>query len=144
MRPITHIVVHCAATPPSADIGAKEIRQWHLAKKWTDIGYHFVIRRNGTLEAGRPLETPGAHVEGHNANTIGICMVGGVDKGGPEGKPQNNFTDAQWATLKPLVAKLSAQFPAALIWGHRDFPGVTKACPSFDAKKWARENGFKV
>lgn len=133
MRPITHLVVHCSATPGGRDIGAKTIREWHLAKGWSDIGYHYVIRLNGTIEMGRPLGIPGAHVEGHNATTVGVCMVGGTDD---QMVPKNTFTAAQFNALRALLNDLRHQFPNAAILGHRDFPNVHKACPSFDVRSW--------
>lgn len=140
-RVIEQIVIHCAATKPGQDIGAKDIRAWHLAKGWNDIGYHHVIRRDGAVEKGRDEAVPGAHVEGHNAKTIGVCLVGGIDD---RGHPDNNFTPAQWTALKTLCGELAARYPAALFLGHRDFPGVAKACPSFDARLWARQNGLRT
>lgn len=133
------LVVHCSATPGSLDIGAAEIRQWHIAKGWSDIGYHFVIRRNGKVEPGRPENMIGSHVKNHNANSLGICLVGGVDA---KQRPQNNFTAEQWASLQTLLMRLTAKYPGAKILGHRDFPGVAKACPCFDAIKWAQEMGL--
>lgn len=136
------IVIHCAATRPSMDVGAKEIRSWHKAKGWRDIGYHFVIRRDGRVEKGRGVAEIGSHVQGHNHNSVGVCLVGGVadDTLGP----QNNFTRAQWVSLKKLVGELVQQYPQAKVLGHRDFPKVNKACPSFDAKQWAAQNNFPV
>lgn len=137
MRPITHLVVHCSATPEGRDIGARTIRQWHLDKGWSDIGYHFVIRLNGVIEMGRAIAIPGAHVEGHNAKTIGICMVGGCDAAM---KPKNTFTPPQFKALHSLLRDLHHSYPNALILGHRDFPGVKKACPSFDTRQWLLDN----
>ena len=88
MRGITTIAVHCAATTPDMDIGAATIDRWHKERGFSSIGYHYVIRRDGTLETGRPLNTPGAHVQGHNAHSIGICLAGGVDQAG---KPEKQF-----------------------------------------------------
>lgn len=135
-RSTDFLVVHCAATPPTADIGAAEIRGWHLQKGWSDIGYAYVIRRNGAVELGRPDNQIGAHVAGHNANSLGICMVGGVDA---RQRPENNFTAEQWASLQTLLMRLTQKYPKAKILGHRDFPGVAKACPCFDAIEWAAD-----
>ncbi len=136
MREIDTIAVHCADTKPNMDIGAAELDAWHKARKWPMIGYHYVIRRDGTLEKGRPLDMPGAHVKGHNAHSIGICLVGGMSM---NGKPENNFTEAQFGTLRKLFQQLRLQFPTiATIQGHRDFPQVAKACPCFDVKAWLR------
>lgn len=142
MRTINRIVIHCAATGPNQDIGAKDIDRWHRERGFTRIGYHYVIRRDGTLETGRPVEEVGAHAVGHNADSIGICMAGGVSQPGPNGKPENNYTPAQWATLKRIVGELRQRFPKTDILGHRDLPGVAKACPSFDARAWAKTSGF--
>ena len=127
------IAIHCSASQPKADIGAAEIDKMHRAKGWLKIGYHFVIRRNGQLEEGRQRDEPGAHVQGYNHNSVGICMIGGIDAAG---KPENNFTEAQWATLAQLVKTLQSLYPKAVVQGHRDFPNVHKACPSFDVKEW--------
>lgn len=140
-RSTKHIVIHCAATRKHMDVGAKEIRAWHKARGWVDIGYHFVIRRDGRIEKGRHVDAIGAHVAGHNSTSLGICMVGGLGegKGWP---PEDNFTPAQWSSLKALVAQMIERYPGASVLGHRDFPKVNKACPSFDAKAWARRCGF--
>lgn len=135
------IAVHCSATRPTMDVGVKEIRKWHKAKGWADIGYHFVIRRNGRVEDGRAVDQIGAHVEGFNAVSVGICMVGGV-KDDDFTKPENNFTPAQFASLEKLCRAMKEKYPHAIVQGHRDFPNVAKACPSFDAKGWAIEHGL--
>jgi N-acetylmuramoyl-L-alanine amidase len=134
-REIDHIVIHCAATKAKMDIGADEIRQWHKDKGWNDIGYHYVIRRNGEVEKGRDESIPGAHVAGHNKHTLGICLVGGLDD---EGHPEPNFTDEQMLSLRDLVNQLRLKYALVneAIVGHRDFPGVSKACPCFDVRKW--------
>tara|TARA_R110000796_G_scaffold251614_1_gene383484 strand:- start:47 stop:472 length:426 start_codon:yes stop_codon:yes gene_type:complete len=131
------IAVHCAATPPDMDIGADEIRQWHIDKDWLDIGYHYVIRRSGVIELGRDLDGDGevedevgAHIYGHNKNSLGICMVGGVDI---NGKPDANFTMNQYAALERTLHLLTAAHPEAEVDGHRSFDSG-KACPSFDVK----------
>ena len=137
------IAIHCSATRPAMDVGVKEIRQWHKAQGWSDIGYHFVIRRDGKLERGRPVDAIGAHVAGFNATSVGVCMVGGVNQKDFT-KAENNFTPAQWANLKTLLADLAKKYPGAKVRGHRDFPKVNKACPSFDAIPWAKKQGFPV
>ena len=151
-REINLIVVHCAATPPGMNIGRDEIYQWHRERGFSDIGYHFVIRRSpegarlvegygsaGILEKGRDLWKPGAHVEGHNANSIGICLVGGVTQKTRE--PEDNFTPMQKATLLTLLYQLRALFPSTRIVGHRDLD-TGKACPSFDVKRWLLAQEF--
>lgn len=147
MKPsnIKYIVIHCSATKAQQDIGRNTIADWHKAKGWNDIGYHFVIRRNGTLEMGRPLSDVGAHAYGYNRMSWGVCMVGGLDY---LSKPYDNFTDAQFATLKTVIQVLKAIAPDAEVLGHRDLsPDINndgvidkwewlKACPCFDVKTW--------
>lgn len=130
---VRFITVHCSATPPESDVGTDEIRRWHKGKGWEDVGYHYVIRRNGTVEAGRSLDFQGAHVEGHNHEAIGICLVGGVRR---DLSPDANFTAVQYTSLETLINLLLPRYPGATVRGHRDFPGVTKACPSFDVPAW--------
>ena len=130
-----HVIVHCAATKPSMDVGVREIRQWHKERGFLDIGYHFVIRRNGTIEDGRDVNQVGAHTVGQNETSVGVCLVGGVDV---KLQPQANFTPQQMATLRKLLGDLKVLFPQALVKGHRDF--AAKACPSFDVKRWLDTN----
>lgn len=134
MRKIKEIIIHCSATPPSMDIGAKEIRDWHVNfNGWSDIGYHDIIRRNGRIEEGRPLSRIGAHCKGHNRNSIGICLVGGTRETRPK-VPENNFTVEQFKSLQRLLGAYSVQYPDAKIYGHNEFS--SKACPSFDVQEW--------
>lgn len=128
-----HIVIHCAATKPSMDIGLREIRMWHKQQGWLDVGYHFIIRRDGTVEEGRPIDVVGSHVKNHNSNSVGVCLVGGVDE---KMKPEANYTDAQWASLVAVVSDLQAKYPTASVKGHNEFD-AGKACPSFNVQKWA-------
>jgi len=135
------IAIHCSATSDKQDFGAADIDKWHRKQGWACIGYHFVIRRNGTVEEGREEEVVGAHVQGFNHNAIGICMIGGVDANDIS-KAKDNFTPEQFASLKNLLVKLKAKYPKAKIQGHRDFPEVKKACPSFDVKIWLKSVGL--
>lgn len=137
MRKIDTIIIHCAATKPSMDIGAKEIDNWHRAKGYFGIGYHYVIRRNGEVELGRPLDKAGAHAKGHNETSIGVCLVCGIDD---RGNPENNFTPEQWAELAKLVTDLQGRFGALKVIGHNEV--AAKACPSFNVQKWL-EGGMK-
>jgi N-acetylmuramoyl-L-alanine amidase len=123
MRTLDKIIFHCAFTPPQMDIGVEEIRQWHLAKGWADIGYHFVIRRDGSVETGRPIGMMGAHCLGQNANSIGVCLVGGMNT---TGGPDSNFTLHQYVT----VDSLKSIYSALTVHGHREFS--PKDCPCFD------------
>lgn len=134
MRQIEAIIIHCSYTYSTMDTDAADIRRWHTEDNgWNDIGYHFVIRRDGTVEDGRPIERAGAHVAGHNARTIGVCIVGGKARA-PH--PATNFTAAQWEALRDLVAKLKLQFPSAVIRGHYHYDRH-KTCPTFDVEAWA-------
>lgn len=146
-----YLVVHVTATPPSSDIGVKEVRAMHRARGWSDIGYHWVIRRDGTVEKGRPEKNIGAHVEGFNSVSLGVSLVGGVNAAG---KPENNATPAQMEALNTLLIGLLDRYPAAVICGHRDLSpdkdgdGMiephehTKSCPCFDAIPWAARRGL--
>lgn len=146
LRPelIQYLVVHCSATSPNLLIGASEINTMHLNRGWAGIGYHIVIRRDpgnqgGLIEYGRSLNKIGAHVEGYNSVSIGICMVGGVDT---LNKPENNFTDDQFKALKKTLDFFIAIFPRATVLGHCDMPAVKKACPCFEVKEWWAKNQF--
>lgn len=132
-RPIKRVIIHCAATKPSMDIGVWEIRQWHKDKGWNDIGYHFVIKRDGVVQTGRPLRDAGAHAQGHNFDSVGICLVGGITE---EGKSDSNFTAAQWSALEDLVKTIAFLYPIDDVLGHRDLPDVAKDCPCFDVRSW--------
>ena len=138
-RTINMIIIHCAATKPDMDVGVKEITQWHKARGFFTIGYHYVIRRDGTLETGRDINLAGAHAIGYNEHSVGICLVGGIDD---KGRPQNNFTDKQWATLKTLVKELVAKYKITEIIGHNQV--TKKACPCFSVPAWLKNNMEKV
>jgi N-acetylmuramoyl-L-alanine amidase len=134
---INLIVVHCSATKPSMDVGAEEIKQWHTLPKpkgkgWRDIGYHYIIKRDGTIEKGREDNVSGAHVRGHNTGSLGVCLVGGIDN---SGKPDSNFTRSQYAALERLLTDLSEAYGNPRITGHRMLDSG-KPCPSFDIESW--------
>lgn len=130
MREIDKIIVHCSATPESRDVSVDEIRDWHVnGNGWSDIGYHWVITLDGSIEKGRHESRSGAHAKGHNSRSIGVCYVGGVDSAM---KPKDTRTDAQKEALHCLLIDLLKRYPNAEIIGHRDVS--SKACPSFDAK----------
>lgn len=140
-RHIDQFVVHCSANKASADIGVAEIRRFHVEHNgWDEVGYHYVIRRDGLIEDGRPVDQIGAHVAGHNAHSIGICLVGGLDD---DLQPQNNFTARQFDALYALLLALHARYPNAEVLGHRDFPGVKKACPCFSVREWCASRALK-
>lgn len=124
------------------DIGAVEIDRMHRQRGFRTIGYHKVIRRDGSIEDGRPLDQIGAHVENWNSVSVGVCMVGGVTEHDIN-VPENNFTPAQFAALEKLLVELKAKYPKAKIQGHRDFPKVNKACPSFSVADWLKTTAIK-
>lgn len=132
MRKITMIVVHCSATRSNQDYPVQQLFHDHVeVNHWRYIGYHYYIRRNGRLEETRPLERMGAHAKGFNAHSIGICYEGGLDE---HGHYADTRTEAQKKTMAELIIHLKQQFPTIVnILGHRDLPGVQKACPCFDA-----------
>lgn len=135
MRKITKIIIHCSATPEGKDFTVQQIRQWHTTPKpkgngWRDIGYHFVIYRDGSVHPGRPVEQIGAHTSGHNANSIGVCYIGGCATDGKT--PKDTRTQAQRAALVRLVRELRSQFSGATVHGHNEF--AAKACPSFNVQ----------
>ena len=110
-----YIVIHCSATKPEMDIGAAEIDVWHRERGFDKIGYHDVIRRDGRTEEGRGSDEIGAHVQGYNSISIGICLIGGVDK---KNRPENNFTEAQFKSLRRLLKFYKAKYPKAKIVVH--------------------------
>ena len=130
MRTINRIFIHSTATPEGRDVTAEEICGWHRQRGWREIGYHYVIRLDGTVEPARDMALAGAHVAGHNANSIGIAYVGGTDA---NLRPKDTRTQAQRHALNTLICELQAQFPSATIHGHNEFAAT--ACPSFDARK---------
>lgn len=131
MRKITEIIIHCAATPEGKDFTVQDIDRWHRQRGFKCIGYHFVIYRDGSIHKGRPLDQIGAHCTGHNANSIGICYIGGCAADGKTAK--DTRTGAQREALKRLVSELRVAYPQATVHGHREF--AKKACPSFDVQK---------
>lgn len=129
-RNINKLIVHCSATPEGKDFTTYDIRQWHLAQGWSDIGYHYVIYRDGTIAPGRSESIVGTHTAGQNTHSIGICYIGGMDN--QNKNPKDTRTPEQKEALIKLMKELRAKYPGAKIYGHRDF--ASKACPSFDAK----------
>lgn len=130
MRIINEIIIHCSATPEGKDYTVEQIKQWHKQRGFSDIGYHYVIYRDGSIHSGRPIERIGAHCLKHNAHSIGICYIGGVSKDGKT--PKDTRTDAQKESLIKLIKELKAKYPKATVHGHREY--ANKACPCFDAK----------
>ena len=116
-----YLIIHCAATKPSMDIGLTEIRKWHLDRGWRDVG-----RRNDDM---------GAHASGYNHKSIGVCLVGGM---ADDNSAEDNFTDRQWTALLDLVKQIQVEYNDINIIGHNEVS--TKECPSFDVQKWKTDN----
>lgn len=147
-----YLTVHCSATTPSLKYDVDTIRQWHLQRGWSDVGYHFVIKTDGTVQPGRPLSRNGAGVAGHNKDNIHVCLIGGVTN---NGVAVDNFTDAQWDALRYLISELAGKYGIMEenIKGHRDYsPDINgdgkitsdewlKMCPCFDVKSKLEEWG---
>ena len=139
MRDITEIILHCSATREGQHISTDTIRKWHVeGRGWSDIGYHFVVLLDGTVEAGRPIHRKGAHTKQRNATTIGICYVGGVEKDGKT--PKDTMNHGQEKATLNLIATLRAIYGDITVSGHNQY--AAKACPSFVVdEKWPDING---
>lgn len=131
MREINKIIVHCSATREGENYEVAEIRKWHLARGFNDIGYHFYIDLYGEIHKGRDISKIGAHCKGHNRNSIGICYCGGVEADGKT--PKDTRNTEQKDALLCVLRTLKAMYPNAVIHSHNDF--ANKACPSFNATK---------
>ena len=131
MRDIDKIIIHCSATPEGRDVKTSTIKQWHTAKGWSDIGYHYVIERDGSVNMGRDIDRIGAHTRGENTGSIGICYVGGMDANMKN--PKDTRTEKQKEGLKCLIKDLRSTYGDLTIHGHNEF--ASKACPSFDVEK---------
>ena len=132
MRTITLIIIHCSAVGPWQRSSAADIDRWHHDRGFHNgIGYHYVVRRDGSVETGRPLEMVGAHCTNHNKHSIGVCYEGGLDA---EGRPADTRTEEQKVALRNLLLQLHERFPKAIITGHNVFNPM-KTCPCFDAVK---------
>lgn len=125
-RPIDRIIVHCSATPRGRDVRPADIRMWHKAQGWKDIGYHFVVTLDGKVHPGRPLQMQGAHCKGYNATSIGLCYIGGCDSCM---RPADTRTPQQRRALARLVDSLLTAYPHATVHAHYEY--APKACPSF-------------
>ena len=132
MRKINLIVVHCTATPEGRDVTVADIDKMHRAKGWKSIGYHYVIYRDGSVHQGRPVSEVGAHVYGHNANSIGVAYVGGLSADGS--RPEDTRTVAQKRALRALISDLLKRYPKALVVGHCDLDPMKPDCPGFPIK----------
>lgn len=127
-RSINSIIIHCSDTPESMDIGVNEIRDWHVNERgWSDVGYHYIIRRDGTIERGRGEYIAGAHCRGKNTNSIGVCLVG-----------RGRFTESQFHSLRELIKDLEIRYEIREIAGHYKYSN--KTCPNFNVTGWLKSN----
>jgi N-acetylmuramoyl-L-alanine amidase len=135
-RNIKYIVIHCTATPAETTIESIK-KYWKEQRGWGDTpGYHYIIQRNGNIIQLLDEKKNSNGVHDHNSSSINIAYIGGIDK---EGKPVDNRSDAQKHAMFDKIVELTERYNGAEVKGHRDFPGVKKACPSFDVKKWLSE-----
>jgi N-acetylmuramoyl-L-alanine amidase len=132
MRDLNRIILHCSATREGKDFSADTIRDWHVnGNGWRDIGYHWVIRLDGSIEVGRPLDEKGAHTKGHNKDSVGVCYIGGCDA---DGKPKDTMNPEQEKAWRMIVLSLRTLYGNHItIHGHNEF--ANKACPSFTVKE---------
>lgn len=127
MRKINEIIIHCSATAEGRPFTVDDVRRWHKARGFADVGYHYLIYLDGSVHAGRPLAQVGAHCLGHNAYSIGVCYIGGLASDGKT--PKDTRTAQQKQALKALVQILQLNYPKATVHGHCEF--AKKACPCF-------------
>lgn len=137
LGPVKFLTIHCAATPEGRHVTHEQITQWDKAK-FGQTSYHWVIELDGSMHRTLRDDQKGAHVGRANTGNIGICYIGGVDK---NLNPKDTRTDAQKKSLLTLIRTYKERYPGIEIRGHRDWPGVKKACPSFNVKGWLKETG---
>ena len=125
-------MLHYTATPSDREVTVKEIDQWHRARGFNEIGYHYVVYLDGTVHKGRDEAKVGAHVQGKNADSIGVCYVGGLKAGQKGGS--NTMSEAQEQGVIKLLKELKGKHPLAEICGHNDLAATQ--CPGFNVKKW--------
>jgi N-acetyl-anhydromuramyl-L-alanine amidase AmpD len=138
MLPITHLTIHCAATPEGRDVKAAEVEKWDIAR-FGQKSYHWIIELDGNIHRSLDDTVRGAHTGGHNTGNIGICYVGGCDV---HMKGKDTRTPAQCAALESLVRDYQRKYPGITVQGHRDWPNVHKDCPSFDVRAWMKSVGL--
>jgi N-acetyl-anhydromuramyl-L-alanine amidase AmpD len=131
---VKFLTIHCAATPEGRNVKAATISQWDVAR-FGQVSYHYVIELDGHTVNTLPETQKGAHVGGANTGNIGICYIGGVDK---NGNPKDTRTEAQKAALARIIRDYKARLPNLIVLGHRNWPNVHKACPSFDVSAWLK------
>lgn len=131
---IDTIVLHYSATYADQNLTVKDIDKMHRARGWQGVGYHYVIRRDGVVEQGRPENVVGAHVGGQNTGKLGICCIGGLDRATGPNKGIDNRTPAQIESQIRLIRSLLKKYPGARVVGHRDL--APTQCPGFDVRSW--------
>ena len=132
MRKVNKIIIHTTATPEGREHDVADIRRWHLKRGFNDIGYHYLIHIDGTIEEGRPINKQGAHCSGQNRGSIGICYVGGMSK--DMKKAKDTRTQAQKESLIKLMHELIYKYNKDMtIHGHNEY--ANKSCPSFIVKE---------
>ncbi|WP_104749028.1 N-acetylmuramoyl-L-alanine amidase [Helicobacter cynogastricus] len=136
---INRIVIHCSDTPEGRPHDKWDIDRWHKERGFDQIGYHYVILLDGSIEKGRQEHEVGAHVRGHNSGSLGICYIGGKDA--KTLKPKDTRTPEQVEALKKLCVELAKKYPSATFCGHRDLD-KGKECPCFDVKSFIKESGI--
>jgi N-acetylmuramoyl-L-alanine amidase len=130
MRKINKLIVHCSATREDQPISYETIKSWHVeGRGWSDIGYHYIVHLDGSISKGREDSVQGAHVSGHNGDSIGICYIGGVEQDGKT--PKDTRTCNQKESLDCLLFTLKQLYSDSVVYSHNEFSD--KACPSFDA-----------
>ena len=135
MRNINKIILHCSATREGQDISTETIRGWHVNERgWSDIGYHFVVLLDGTVDKARPVKRQGAHVRGKNKGSIGVCYIGGCDA---DMNPKDTRNEAQKKSLEEIITYLMESYDDATLHGHNEFS--SKACPSFNVQEVYKE-----
>ena len=127
MRFLNKIILHCADTRTNQSFSVQDVRNWHLTRGWSDIGYHYYIKLDGSLHEGRPLSRVGSHCKGHNTGSIGVCFEGGKTS---DNKPWDKPTDNQIKTVRSLIQSLRNDYGYLSLHGHYDFS--SKSCPNFD------------
>jgi N-acetylmuramoyl-L-alanine amidase len=132
---IKFLTIHCAATPEGRDNTAEEVKQWDI-DRFGQPSYHWVIELDGNAVRHLEDKRKGAHVGGHNTGNIGICYVGGTMGRNAGFKPKDTRTKKQKEKLRTLVRTYQKRYPGIVVLGHNEWPGVTKACPSFNVSKW--------
>lgn len=137
----TKIICHCTANPEGQDVTMEAIHNGHLKRGFSGIGYHYIIDRYGNVHVGRPEDTVGAHTEGQNSISIGVCYIGGLENkpntAYKDLKPKDTRTPEQKIAMYELLYYLLNKYPNATVHGHYEF--ANKACPSFKMETLQRE-----